>query len=44
MEISLKALAADLATELSTKASVPTGVPRTGWPGATVDPSPRRRA
>ena len=28
-------------TESRTKASVPTGVPSTGWPDATVEPSPR---
>ena len=31
-------------TEAEMKASVPSGVPRTGWPAATEEPSPRRRA
>ena len=32
------------ATAVSTYSSVLTGEPRTGWPEATVDPSPRRRS
>ena len=39
-----RALSDDLATAASTYSSVPTGEPRTGWPEATVEPSPRRRA
>ena len=38
------AFVAEVWMTVSTWASVPTGQPRTGWPGAMVDPSPRRIA
>lgn len=38
------ALVAEVWMTFSTWASVPTGQPRTGWPGAMVEPSPRRMA
>ena len=38
------ALSAEAWMTDSTWASVPTGQPRTGWPGAMVEPSPRRMA
>ena len=44
MVIKRRAAVEEALTADSTNASVPTGVPNTGWPEATVEPSPRSRA